>query len=219
MAWRCNDGHLTSGTVGARYASSSLPHRPVDSERTGRRAMSTFTRQHLMDLRGLGRLAADATTGITTAVESLHHTIARVPIPIGARRFGASRGITGLVYSSIRTCAALAGRGLDAVLAAFTQWLPDGPPTLRQEALRAVVNGVYGDHLAATGNPLAITMRLRRDGRPLTLTRAALGEAIPDPAARVLVLVHGLCTSDLHWRRNGHDHGARLARDLGYTPL
>jgi hypothetical protein len=108
---------------------------------------------------------------------------------------------------------------LDLLLGALAPWLPQGAPTLRQEALRAAVNGVYGDHLAATDNPLAIPMRLRRGGQPLTLTRAALAAARPAAGGRVLVLVHGLCTNDLQWARHGHDHGAALARDLGYTPL
>jgi len=33
----------------------------------------------------------------------------------------------------------------------------------------------------------------------------------------VLVLVHGLCRNDRCWQRDGHDHGAELARDLSYT--
>ncbi len=33
------------------------------------------------------------------------------------------------------------------------------------------------------------------------------------------MLVHGLCMSDLQWMRQNHDHGAALARDLGYTPV
>jgi len=36
---------------------------------------------------------------------------------------------------------------------------------------------------------------------------------------RVLVLAHGLCMNDLQWCRDGHDHGAALHRDLGYTPV
>jgi hypothetical protein len=62
-------------------------------------------------------------------------------------------------------------------------------------------------------------MRLRRNGRPLTLTREALAAAIPNESAKVVVLVHGLCMNDLGWERDGHDHGAALARDLGYTPV
>ncbi len=33
------------------------------------------------------------------------------------------------------------------------------------------------------------------------------------------MLAHGLCLNDLQWNRRGHDHGAALARDLGYTPV
>ena len=42
---------------------------------------------------------------------------------------------------------------------------------------------------------------------------------MPDAGARVLVLVHGLCMSDLQWNRDGHDHGVALAADLGFTPV
>src|SRR5208337_2703367 len=72
------------------------------------------------------------------------------------------------------------------------------------------VNGAWGDHLVATGNPLAIPMRLRSGGRPL---QPGLD------GGRLLILVHGLCLNDLQWNRKGHDHGAALARDLGYTPV
>jgi pimeloyl-ACP methyl ester carboxylesterase len=181
--------------------------------------MSTFTRKHANDLRGYGRLAADATSEVASVIESLHHTITRWPALFGVAPADTTRGITGFVYASIRAGAWLAARGLDAALTTLTPWLPEGSPTPRQEAVRAAVNGVYGDYLAATANTLAIPMRLRRDGHPLTLTRAGLAEAIPNASRRVLVLVHGLCTNDLQWRRNGHDHGAALARDLGCTPV
>ena len=176
--------------------------------------MRFFTRAHLTQLRGYGRLAADAGVGITNLVESLHHTITRVADPTGV-----SRRVSRIVYFAVRGGARLAGRGIDAALASLAPMIPEGAPTVRQEALRAVINGVYGDHLASTGNPLAVPMRLRRDGRPLTLTREELAAAIPDAGSRVLVLVHGLCTNDLRWRRGGHDHGTALARDLGYTPI
>jgi hypothetical protein len=42
---------------------------------------------------------------------------------------------------------------------------------------------------------------------------------MPALGAKVLVLAHGLCMNDLQWNRRGHDHGAALARDLGYTPV
>jgi len=82
-----------------------------------------------------------------------------------------------------------------------------------------VLNGVLGDHLADSGNPLAIEMQLRRDGRPLELDAAALQVAFPQATRRLLVLVHGACGSDRQWERRGHDHGAALARELRYTAI
>ena len=49
--------------------------------------------------------------------------------------------------------------------------------------------------------------------------REPLAAAIPQAGGKLLVLLHGLCMNDLQWMRKGHDHGAALARDLGYTPV
>ncbi len=94
-----------------------------------------------------------------------------------------------------------------------------GASSFEREAVLAALNGVLGDHLAESRNPLAIEMCLRHDGQPLDLERAALERAIARPTGRILLLVHGLCMNDLQWRRNGHDHGAALAADCGFTPV
>jgi hypothetical protein len=174
---------------------------------------------HASDLRGLGRLAIDATLGLTSLVETMHHNISRVPGPLGKSTQKPTNGITGLVYRGIRGVTRLVGGGVDLTLAQLAPLLGKESSTPRREALVAALNGVMGDHLAATGNPLAIPMRFRRDGKPLDLDKAALAKAIPQAGPRILVLPHGLCMSDLQWTRKGHDHGASLARDLGYTPV
>jgi pimeloyl-ACP methyl ester carboxylesterase len=78
---------------------------------------------------------------------------------------------------------------------------------------------VLGDYLAASANPLAITMCMRCRGITLPLECQPLAAAIPHADGKLLVLLHGLCMNDLQWMRNGHDHGAALGRDLGYTPV
>ena len=83
----------------------------------------------------------------------------------------------------------------------------------------AALNGVLGDYLVAAGNPLAISMHVRVAGAPVILDRSALAAAFPNAGRNVVVLVHGLCMNDLQWKRESHDHGAALARDLGYTPV
>ena len=177
------------------------------------------TRNPVADLRGASRLVAEATTGLADVVEAMHHGIARAPGILGPPPRGRTRGITGVVYRSVRVVARLVGGGVDALLAQLDPVAGEARSSPRWEALVGVLNGVLGDHLAATGNPLAIPMGLHRSGRLLQLERRRLAAAIRRPGRRLLVLAHGLCMNDLRWRRQGHDHGLALARDLGYTPL
>jgi pimeloyl-ACP methyl ester carboxylesterase len=157
------------------------------------------------DLRGMTRLAVEATAGVTDLVEDLHHGMGHPLEVLKGQRELRGKGVKGFVYEAIRVVTRWVGGGVDAALSP----LPSNPGTSDQrEALLATLNGVVGDHLAATGNPLAIAMSLGPSGEPDR-----------PPGGRLLVLVHGLCRNDRHWRRNGHDHGAALARDLGYTPL
>jgi pimeloyl-ACP methyl ester carboxylesterase len=173
------------------------------------------------DLRGAGRLAIDATIGLTNLVENLHHNILRTPGVLGTPSQEPTGGITGLVYRSIRGVTRLVGGSLDALLGQVA--LLTGPgstaPSDERAALLAALNGVLGDHLAETANPLATPMRLRRDAQALDLTTPALAAALTQATGKVLLLVHGLCMSDRQWQRKGHDHGAALASAGGYTPV
>jgi pimeloyl-ACP methyl ester carboxylesterase len=172
------------------------------------------------DLLGVSRLAVEATAGVTGVVEAMHLNIARSSGLFGTPAGGATRGITGLVYRGIRGVTWLVGGGLEAVLglASLAPAGGDESSSRGREAWLAALNGVLGDHLAASRNPLAISMGLRRQGQSLEIG-PDLAAAIPESGGKVLVLAHGLCMNDLQWTRKGHDHGAALARDLSYTPL
>ncbi len=171
------------------------------------------------DLRGVNRLTIDGIAGIVDLVEAMHHNIASVPKIRAKPKGGRTRGITRLVYESIRGVIGLVGHGLDMLLAGLEPLLGERSTWPGRETLLAALNGVLGDYLAASNNPLAITMRLRRGGIALPRERSQLAAAIPQPGGRVVVLLHGLCMNDLQWKRKGHDHGAALARDLAYTPV
>ena len=171
------------------------------------------------DALGLGRLLVDGVTGASHVTEELHGTISsRARRIAGSRSAGVGR-IAGLVYRSVRAVTGLAGLGFEAALTPFATEEQGRAASLRADASRAALNGVIGDYLAASGNALAIPMRLRRDGMPLTLERSWLADHVPPCGGRVLVLIHGLCLSDRQWLRGGHDHGAALGRDLGFAPL
>lgn len=174
---------------------------------------------HGDDLRGINRLTVDAITGVVDLVEQMHASISQLPGILAKPVQGPAGGIAGLVYRSIRGVTGVVGNGLDAVIGRLSPLLDRIGPLPQREAAIAALNGVLGDHLDATGNPLAITMELRSGGTPLPLHRGKLAAALPDASGRLLVLAHGLCMNDLQWNYGGHDHGAALARDLGYTPV
>jgi pimeloyl-ACP methyl ester carboxylesterase len=179
--------------------------------------MSSIT-PRISDLRGLARLGGDGTVGVTDLVEAMHATIAARAGFGGVPPSGRARGITGLVYRAVRGSMRGVGRGIDVALSQVDAPSTGDSGTPEREAVVAALNGLWGDHLAASGNPLAIPMALRSsDGR--SLGSGDVAERIPAPRRKLLVLVHGLCMSDRQWLRNGHDHGRMLADEFGFTPL
>ena len=176
------------------------------------------------DLRGVSKLAIDATTGITDLVEAMHRNIARIPGITPSLENGKTNGLTGFVYRTVRGVTQVVGGGIDAALALASPMLGNFTDVPARDAVQAALNGVLGDHLVATNNPLAITMQFRQNGEALTLTKEALASAIPDATGKVLVLIHGLCMNDRQWNMtrpdgSSHDHGAELRKELGYTPV
>ena len=154
------------------------------------------------DLAGAARLAVEAVHGVTELVEAVHMNV--LDKAIGTPAIRPVSGVTRFVYRSVKGVTRLVGGGLDGVLGKLVPVLGEPAAWSGREALLAALNGVLGDRLAATANPLASPMRLR----------------IAGPASgRILVLAHGLCMNDQQWLRDGHDHGATLARERGYTPV
>ncbi len=161
-----------------------------------RRALLRTSRPHGDDLRGVASALVTGTTNVTGVVQQMHHA------------FGAFPVVTDLVYRAVQGVTGLVGEGVDAAVAALSPVLGGSAPGLEREAVVAAINGVVGDHLEATNNPLAI--------------RTALWPALDEPAHGdevLLVLVHGSSASDLQWRRLGHDHGEALAVELGVVPV
>jgi pimeloyl-ACP methyl ester carboxylesterase len=181
--------------------------------------MAKNTRRHVDDLRGASRLAVEATRGVTDLVEAMHVTIAGGPDILGRPLAAPVRMVTGLVYGSIRGVTRLVGGSIDLALERLAPLLGESIPGPEREAVLAVLNGVLGDYLLASENPLAIKMSFRRGGQSLDVERASLASRLPEAGRKLLVLAHGSCMNDLQWNHFGHDHGAALARDLGYTPV
>jgi pimeloyl-ACP methyl ester carboxylesterase len=212
---------------------------PSPSPQSTLAVMTSISRSHVATLRGMGKMATDAATGLTELVQALHTRIAKTPTKLGGPLVGgAVNGVTDLVYAGVRGVTRAVGGGLDVTLAQLSPFLAPTsatsasseavPPARTRQALIAALNGVLGDYLADTENPLEIRMAIRRNGVPLVHSRTELAKALGTPRSRVVVLLHGLCMSDLQWERavliagvaeTPHGHGAQLERDLGCSSI
>ncbi|MBP9061185.1 MAG: alpha/beta hydrolase [Rhodoferax sp.] len=183
------------------------------------------------DIRAIAQLATQATLGVSKIAEGVQQAVwSTVGVP-GGKEPGTTRGITGLVYQTVNGITELVGKGAQALLEGLEPMLDmaddAAPGTPEREAVLAALNGVMGDRLAASNNPLATHMTLRYRGEALDW------QALPadmNASAKVLVLIHGLCMNDIQWQTprptqpDGEendviDHGASLSAALGYTPI
>ena len=124
------------------------------------------------DLRGVGKLAIDATTSITSLVEAMHGGIKR-PLRKGAART--------LVRAALpASCIAAFAASREALVlhrrraALLSPALRDVPDVRGRDSILSIVNGVMGDYLQQSGNPLAIDMEWRVGGRRLEITPDAI---------------------------------------------
>lgn len=181
--------------------------------------MANGRRHPLHDLRGISQLAIDATTGVTDLVQSMHDTIAGGPAVLGRPFAMPAQLFTAPVYASIRGITRLVGAGIDVALTQCARLVEERAPLSEQEVVLGALNGVFGDYLFLTKNPLAIEMCLRKSCEPLVLERARLAERLPEATNKVVVFVHGSSMTERQWNRDGHDHSVALANDLGVTAL
>jgi pimeloyl-ACP methyl ester carboxylesterase len=184
------------------------------------------------DIRAVGDLAGDAFGAGGALVRTAHEGIARRPFAIlgpaaAPVRFVHDRvsravygGVTGALRAAARGGGRIAALGSDPESAA----LGSGPTG---SIVVGALNGFYGHHLAARGNPLGFAMAVRRNGADVAAAPRALAAAFPDATSRIVVFVHGLCGNDDVWRTmplRGREagrrtYGERLQDELSFTPV
>ncbi len=220
------------------------PVPPQQAAATPRNPLAKLpTYMHLSDLQGLSQLATQGVLGVTGLAETVQGNVYKAVAasfgPLGNRFInrapGSSgvkpMGITGLVYGGVKGITRLAGGTANSVLSRAVPFVNERfgvqASAPQREAVLAALNGVLGDHLLSTANPLVITMALRHQGQALPMDQQALAQRLPHATGKILVVAHGLCMNDLQWsvpEKVGKDsmassHADVLARELGYTPI
>jgi pimeloyl-ACP methyl ester carboxylesterase len=123
------------------------------------------------------------------------------------------------VYSSLAGATRLIGVAADTALG--RRLVEDGralSSTPRGALVVGAVTGLIGDELERQGSDLAEPMSVRLDGR--AVEPADFAAAVDAPTERLVVFAHGLMESEFAWRLGGAEpYGARLRRELGFTPV
>ena len=170
-------------------------------------------------IRGSAQLMFDCVSGITTAAEDMHRTIAGTSTAWlnGLSDFRPLKEIRNpTAYAVVRTTSDLLNKGVTKSLAHVHKH--SDLSSLDGDELRwvAVLNGICGDHFEESGNVLAIPMEFTRSPESLGMK----SEARPAASPHIVVLVHGLCLSEQSWQ--GDDNpgiGENLEQELGMSPV
>lgn len=161
------------------------------------------------ELRALTRLTFEELGAAAGGIGQFHRAIA--DRAFGAAGSGTARvihdAVSSGVYAGLRGGTRLAGRAAGEVVSGRGRALSESP---RGAMVLAVLNGLRGDELEREGSDLAEPMAFRVGSRPVPP-----GEL--DVGPRVVVFLHGLFETEHAW--GTRSYGARLARDLGITPL
>jgi pimeloyl-ACP methyl ester carboxylesterase len=158
--------------------------------------------RHISLATGLAQLGVDLGLHVVDVVHEMHGSIASVQLPFGTARPASTPARP--VYAAIRSGFRLA----NASIGSLGRLLP-APDAAHLLRIRSAANGVFGQRLAETGNPLALPMTLERP-------HPATGDA----EAPRLLFVHGLCMSEDAWQRGAHaafvDEARRQGREVSY---
>jgi pimeloyl-ACP methyl ester carboxylesterase len=149
-----------------------------------------------------------ATLNASKPVESVHNEI--TDMVYGAVREagkGVFSGAAWVVRQANQSLAspqiidqAMGGELMDQVDHLPVPAAPNAKTDKRVSAISSAINGVFGDHLTATRNPMQVRMNLYANGQPLAADQAALMAQFPDAQNHLIVFVHGLCCNEDSWQ-------------------
>jgi pimeloyl-ACP methyl ester carboxylesterase len=173
-----------------------------------------------LELRALTTLGFDELARVTGGIGSIQRAVSgrvfRAVGPGAALVRPIHEGITTGVYRGLGAGTRAMGAGAGALASRR-----EGPlisSTSRGSALIAAITGLTGDQLEEERSPLAQPMAVRLAGKPVDLEPDMVAAAFPNATDRIVVFLHGLMETEFSWGAR-ETYGARLERELGYTPV
>ena len=170
-------------------------------------------------LQGFTNIVTDTTIGITELVETMHKQISSPPFLPSSPIQELTSSLTKFTYGNIKKTTHVVGKRINKVLEKYASVMGEIELTNRRENRQSFLNGVIGDYLEENNNPLKITMQFRYQGSSIFINKENLAKKYPVIKSKVLLMIHGLCLNDSHWNINEHNHGEKLAKELGFTPI
>ncbi len=170
-------------------------------------------------LQGITRLVVDATLEVTDLVEAMHRRIVHPPLLPSTPVQHLITDIAGMAYKNIRWSTKFIGKGADMALGKLSSVLGTSKTKDERQVTRALLNGLIGDYLVKTDNPLKIDMQFKNEGKELPLKKKKIKETSTAVTDKILLMVHGSCLSDQQWTQNNHNHGVALAKEFNKTLL
>ena len=179
-------------------------------------------------MRALSALAFEELRGFPGGIRDMHLGIAERAFrgvgPAGRPVQVIHDALSRRAYDAIGSGAARLGRAADATMERQGIGQEVLLSTTRPgSAMIAALNGLIGDRLERSRSDLHQPASVRVDGEAVALDAGSLSAAFPDATARLVVFLHGLMGTEFYWdwggAHPGDTYGARLASDLGCTPV
>ncbi len=168
------------------------------------------------DVRAVVKLVGAATTGIQKITEETHQAVLGSLGKKGSAQPGQTGGLTGLIYRGLRGATTLIMQGIDIAFEVAQPMVDrlkeENQDTPEREMMLSILNGVLGDHLAATNSSLAIAMSVRCGTAG---SSQPLDQKIPCPRGKLALFLHGLCVNERIWQPDNKDENAPQVGDLG----
>ena len=171
------------------------------------------------ELQGITHLITDATIGVTDLVEKMHKQVVHPPFLPSTPIQNLITNIAGITFKSVKWSAKIIGASISKILELLTPVIGNIKSSDAKEKTLSILNGVVGDYLVETENPLAIKMQFRYQSKVLQIDKKSVQESYPNCTGKILLIIHGSCMNDIQWTRKNHNHAEILSEELQKTPI